>query len=81
MKICSECRKTPWPFVFALFIAGLTTFITWLMLSQSGFGMTERMLGTGAIFLAASATLLHYVLSCLRRHCRHGHDHHRAASD
>lgn len=80
MKLCSECRKTPWPFAFALFIAGVTAFLTWLMLSESDFGMTERMIGTGVIFLAATATLFHYVLSCLRRHCRHDHHHHRAAN-
>ncbi len=77
MKLCSDCRKTPWPFAFALFLASLTAFLTWLLLSESDFGMTERMIGTGLIFLAASATLLHYMLSCMRRHCHHHDPHHR----
>jgi CDP-diglyceride synthetase len=77
MKLCSRCRKTPWPFLFALFIAGITAFLTWLMLTLSDFSMTERLIATALIFLAAAATLMHYVLSCMRRHCRHDHHHHQ----
>jgi hypothetical protein len=76
MKLCSDCRRTPWPFLFALFIAGVTAFLTWLMLSLSPFDTTERALVTGVVFVAASATLIHYVLSCMRRHCRHDGHHH-----
>jgi hypothetical protein len=74
MKLCNECRRTPWPFVFALFIS-------WLMLSFSGFGELEQLIGTGMMFFAAAATLMHYVLSCMKRHCRHGgHHHHHPAN-
>ena len=71
MKLCSECRKTPWPCAFAIFIAGLSAFLTWLMLSFSGFSESERLMGSALMFVLASATLLHYVLSCMKRHCRH----------
>lgn len=75
MKLCSQCRKTPWPFLFALFISGFTAFLTWMMLLLSQFGATERVIVTAVVFLAAAATLIHYMLSCMKRHCRHGHHH------
>ncbi len=84
MKLCSECRKTPWPFAFALFISGITAFLTWLMLSFSGFNETEQLIGSALVFLAAAATLMHYVMSCMKRHCRHDgrhhHHHHHTAN-
>ncbi len=75
MKLCSECRKTPWHLAFAFFISGITAFLTWLMLSFSGFSETEQLIGSAMIFLAAAATLSHYVLSCMKRHCRHDEHH------
>jgi apolipoprotein N-acyltransferase len=80
MKLCQECRKTPWPFAFALFISSFTAFLTWLMLSFSGFNDTEQLIGSSMVFVAAAATLFHYVLSCMRRHCRHGGHHHHHAT-
>lgn len=71
MKLCTQCRKTPWPFLFALFIAGITAFLTWLMLSFSQFSANERLIGSTLVFIGAAATLVHYVISCMRRHCRH----------
>jgi hypothetical protein len=41
-----------------------------------------RMATGAAVFLAVGGTLLHYVVSCLKRHCRHDqeqHHHHRAS--
>jgi hypothetical protein len=77
MKLCSNCRRTPWPFLFALFIASVTTFLTWLTLSFSQVDATQRIVGAAVMFLAAGATLVHYVLNCMRRHCHHGHHHAR----
>ena len=74
MKLCPKCRKTPWPFLFALFIAGFTAFLTWLILLYSQFDVTHRWVWSGVVFVAAAATLVHYVISCMKRHCRH-HDH------
>jgi hypothetical protein len=78
MKLCSQCRKTPWPFLFALLLAGFAAFLTWLTLLTSQFDATDRLLMTGAVFLATAGTLSHYMVSCMRRHCRH-HDLHKTA--
>lgn len=78
MTICSQCSKTPWPFLFALFIAGVAAFLTWLTLLYSQLDTTTRLVFSGAMFVVASVTLIHYMLSCMQRHCRHGH--HRHAS-
>jgi len=61
----------------ALFLAGFCTYITWLTLSYSQFGTVERIAGSGLVFVVVAATLWHYVLGCIRRHCRHdkGHRH------
>jgi hypothetical protein len=58
------------------FLASVSGFITWLTLSYSQLGLLERVGGTALIFIAVGATLLHYVLSCMRRHCRHDHAKH-----
>jgi len=78
MKLCNECRKTPWPFAFALFISSVTGFLTWLMLSFGGFNETEQLIGSAAVFFASAATLTHYVLSCMKRHCRQDGCHHHS---
>jgi hypothetical protein len=78
MKLCPKCRKTPWPFLFALFIAGVTGFLTWLMLLYSQFSTIERIVWSTVVFVGAAATLLHYMISCMKRHCRH--DNHRPAN-
>ncbi|MEA3276106.1 MAG: hypothetical protein U9Q81_12605 [Pseudomonadota bacterium] len=82
MKFCSECGKSLWPFVVVFFVAGFSAFLTWLTLSYSQVGMTERIAGSAVVFVAVGATLAHYVVSCMRRHCRHekgpGHQHRTA---
>jgi high-affinity Fe2+/Pb2+ permease len=75
MKLCPKCRKTPWPFLFALFIAAFTGFLTWVVLLYSQIDTAERILWSGVVFVAAAATLVHYVVSCMRRHCRHDRHH------
>ncbi|MCU0835582.1 MAG: hypothetical protein MUC77_14315 [Chromatiaceae bacterium] len=79
MKLCRECGRSPWPFLMAFFVAGLCTFITWLTLTYSQFDTIERMAGSLLVFVLVGGTLVHYVLSCIRRHCRHekpgGHPH------
>jgi hypothetical protein len=63
----------------ALFVASVCTYITWLTLTYSQFGTIERLAGSLLVFLIVGGTLVHYVLSCVRRHCRHekpsGHSH------
>lgn len=78
MKFCSRCHKTLWPFLFAVFIAGVAAFLTWLTLVYSQFNTTTSMVLSGVMFVGASVILIHYMLSCIKRHCRH--DHHRHAS-
>lgn len=71
MKFCSECRVSPWPFALVTVIAGIIAFLTWLI---TGLSQPEPMVRIGAtvgIFVAVEGTLVHYVASCIRRHCRH----------
>ena len=72
MKLCPECSNSPWPFVMAVFISAVVAFVTWLTLSLSDIGTVERVLASSAVFLAGIGTIVHYVLSCMRRHCPHG---------
>lgn len=71
MKLCSECRRTPWPFLMVFFVSSVSAFLTWLTLSYSQFGEVERLAGSVGVFLAVGGTLLHYVMACMRRHCHH----------
>ncbi len=73
MHLCPKCDRPLWPFVMILTIASVIAFLTWLMLGLSAIEPVQRLLGTLGAFVLVGATLLHYVLSCLRRHCRHGH--------
>jgi hypothetical protein len=38
----------------------------------SDIGTVERVLASSAVFLAGIGTIVHYVLSCMKRHCPHG---------
>jgi hypothetical protein len=77
MKLCPKCVSSPLPFFMVFFVAGVSAFLTWLTLTFSQAGMTERVVGTVVVFLAVGGTVLHYVLSCMRRHCRHGQEAHQ----
>ena len=59
----------------AFFITLIVAFITWLVLGLSQIEALPRLAIAAVIFLAVGGTLLHYILTCLRRHCRHGHAH------
>ena len=72
MKFCPECSNSPWPFVMVFFLASVSAFVTWLTLSYSQLGTLGQIAGSAVAFTAVGGTLLHYVLSCMRRHCRHG---------
>ena len=71
MKLCADCRKTPWPYVIALFIAGFTAFLTWLTLASAGINPNENRWWTAGMFLGVFGLIMTYMLSCMRRHCRH----------
>ena len=71
MRLCPKCSRSLWPFVMVLAIASVTAFLTWLTLGLSLSDPLPRLGAAGLAFLTVGGTLLHYVLSCLRRHCRH----------
>lgn len=75
MKLCPKCGRSPWPFVMVLSIAGLAAFMTWVTLGLSIDETGPRAVASGAVFLAVGGTMLHYVVACLKRHCRHGKEH------
>jgi hypothetical protein len=82
MKLCPECRSVWWPFGVVVFISSVVAFLTWLMLSLSSVEGVIRLVGSGAVFVAVASTLAHYVVSCMKRHCRHGTEplpHHQPA--
>jgi hypothetical protein len=58
-----------------LLIASVTSFVTWVTLGLSIDETAPRALASAGVFLAVGGTLLHYVLACLKRHCRHGKEH------
>jgi hypothetical protein len=59
--------------VFA--IASVTSFVTWITLGLSVDEPMPRAMASGGVFLAVGGTMLHYVMTCLKRHCRHGKEH------
>lgn len=72
MKLCRQCGRSPLPLLMVVFVAGVSAFLTWLTLTYSQFETIEVIAGSGAVFLAVAGTVLHYVHSCIKRHCRHG---------
>lgn len=82
MKLCRKCSRSPLPFIMVIFVAGVIAFLTWLTLAYSQLGTIKVIAGTGAAFLAVATTMLHYVLSCMRRHCNHvgGTEHQQGAA-
>jgi disulfide bond formation protein DsbB len=82
MKLCPECSSVRWPFGVAVFISGVVAFLTWLMFSLSSVEGVIRLVGSAAVFVGVASTLAHYVVSCMKRHCRHGTEplhHHQPA--
>ncbi len=73
MNLCPQCSRSPWPFVVILGITSVIAFLTWLILGLSIADPVQRLGIASVVFLAVGGTLLHYVVGCLRRHCRHGH--------
>jgi hypothetical protein len=72
MKLCSQCHHTPWPYLVAVFIAAFAAFLTWLILGYNAeFSAHECLLGSIGMFLVVGAALSHYMMSCMKRHCRH----------
>lgn len=71
MKLCKTCFASVWPFVLMTVIAGITGFVTWLTLGLSQPEPELRIAVTLIVFIAVEATLIHYVVACMRRHCRH----------
>jgi hypothetical protein len=71
MSICGECAKTVWPYFIVVFISGIVAFLTWLTLSAAGIEPKLVVWLTGGAFFGAFALLLSYIISCMRRHCRH----------
>lgn len=71
MNLCPKCNHSPWPFVLVVVIATVSGFMTWLTLGLSVVDDGPRLIAAAVVFVAVGATLLHYVLTCLKRHCRH----------
>jgi len=71
MKLCPKCGTSPLPFMMVFVIASLSAFATWLTLTYSQAELIVRLGGSIIAFIAVGATLLHYVLTCMKRHCRH----------
>ncbi len=78
LKFCPQCKNSPWPFAMVLVVSTVSAFVTWLTLSFAQFGDIESLAGSGLVFAAVGTTLFHYVINCMKRHCRHGtaHDQH-----
>ena len=73
MKLCPDCESQPWSFVMVFVIATVSGFVTWLIMGLSASEPLPRIGAGVAVFVAVGATLLHYVFSCLKRHCTHRH--------
>jgi hypothetical protein len=71
MKLCPQCNASLLPYLMITLIAGVIGFMTWLTLGLSDWGTAPRAAVAAGACLAVGLTLWHYVLSCMRRHCRH----------
>ncbi|HFD79786.1 MAG TPA: hypothetical protein ENK05_05240 [Gammaproteobacteria bacterium] len=70
MKLCSKCRKNPWPYAIVLLIASFAGFLTWLTLSAAGASPTVNSWLSAIAFLAVAGLLFTYMVHCMARHCR-----------
>ena len=73
MKLCNQCHSILWPYAIAIFIAGVTAFLTWLFLGYIEFDTAEQIMGAIGAFLAVGATLSHYMVACMEQRCQHEH--------
>ncbi|MCF7991659.1 MAG: hypothetical protein K9M02_14540 [Thiohalocapsa sp.] len=71
MKFCRECNTSVLPYAMVVLISGTIGFLTWLTLGLSEPPAMVRIGASIGVSLAVGATLTHYVISCMRRHCRH----------
>lgn len=69
MKLCGACRRKPWPFALALFIASFIAFVTWLTLAAAGLQSQAKFFGTATAFFLVTVVLFGYITACIRRHC------------
>lgn len=77
-SLCPQCRNSPWPYLMVLFLAGFSAFLTWLIATFANLAVPERFIASLLAFLVVGGGLLAYVISCMRRHCRHAHHSHPA---
>jgi hypothetical protein len=70
MNLCPKYGSSLLPFLMVFLVASVSAFMTWLTLTYSDAGILECIAGTAVVFLAVGGTLLHYVLGCMKRHCR-----------
>jgi len=75
MKLCGECRRTPWPYVIVVFISTFTAFLTWLTLNSAGIAPDANRWWTAGVFIGVGGMLFGYIVGCMRRHCTHDHHH------
>ena len=69
MKCCAECRKKPWPYMFAVSMALFISFVTWLTTGVSSLSVDARYWVTSVIFIMVAALMTSYLLCCMSRHC------------
>lgn len=72
MRLCPRCKKIFLPYLMILLVAGLAGFMTGLTLDLSGVSGLPLVVACAGVFLVVGSTLLHYVIACMRRHCREG---------
>ncbi|ESQ13325.1 MAG: hypothetical protein N838_15570 [Thiohalocapsa sp. PB-PSB1] len=63
-----------------LLIATIAGYLTWLTLGLSDQESAVRIGSAILVFLATGGALLHYVISCIKRHCQHQQRYARAPS-
>lgn len=78
MNLCPKCNPPAWTFAVIFILTSVIAFVTWLMLGLSMTAPLPRAGIASVVFLAVGATLVHYVMSCVKRHCRHGEQSARA---
>ena len=69
MKCCAECRKKPWPYMFALAMATIIGFFTWLTTGVTSLSIDARYWITSVAFVIVAAVMMSYLLHCMSRHC------------